>query len=61
MTHPWFIRNIRIYTVCTAHIYVDGNPIHGLGQPYKSATVWPMQDEAYVLWACFLTTVSRQH
>ena len=30
----WFIRNIRIYTVYTEYIYVDGNPIYGLVQPY---------------------------
>ena len=29
-----FIRKIRIYTVYTAYIYVDRNPIYGLGQPY---------------------------
>jgi hypothetical protein len=29
-----FIRKIRIYTVYSAYIYVDGNPIYGLGQPY---------------------------
>ena len=28
------IRNIRIYTVYTAYIYVDRNPMYGLGQPY---------------------------
>jgi len=28
------IRKIRIYTVYTAYIYVDENPIYGLGQPY---------------------------
>jgi len=27
------IWNIRIYVVYTAYIYVDGNPIYGLGQP----------------------------
>jgi len=28
----WFIQKICIYTVYTAYIYVDGNPIYGLGQ-----------------------------
>jgi len=29
----WFIWNILLCTVYTAYIYVDGNPIYGLGQP----------------------------